>query len=86
MNDTTMKKKFKKQKAADDLRPEYDLSALKNGVRGEYFALRGLIDGTIRPRAAHTCNHQRDEVISNRSYLLGYLGWPGVWRQLFGDF
>jgi hypothetical protein len=50
MNDTTMKKKFKKQKAADDLRPEDDLSALKNGVRGEYFALRGLIDGITRPR------------------------------------
>ena len=32
MNETTMKKKAKKQKATDDLRPEYDFSALKNGV------------------------------------------------------
>jgi hypothetical protein len=33
-----MKKKAKKQRAADDLRPEYDFSALKNGVRGKYAA------------------------------------------------
>jgi hypothetical protein len=33
-----MKKKVKKQKALDDLRPEYDFSALKNGVRGKYGA------------------------------------------------
>jgi hypothetical protein len=32
-----MKKKPKKQKT-DDLRPEYDFSALKNGVRGKYAA------------------------------------------------
>ena len=33
-----MKKKTKKQGVADDLRPEYDFSALKNGVRGKYAA------------------------------------------------
>ena len=33
-----MKKKAKKQRAADDLRPEYDFSRLKNGVRGKYAA------------------------------------------------
>jgi hypothetical protein len=31
------KKKIKKQKA-DELRPEYDFSKLKNGVRGKYAA------------------------------------------------
>jgi len=33
-----MKKKTKKKKSADDLRPEYDFSALKNGVHGKYVA------------------------------------------------
>jgi hypothetical protein len=33
--ETTMTKKSKK---APELRKEYDLSALKNGVRGKYFA------------------------------------------------
>jgi hypothetical protein len=31
-----MKKKAKKQEAADELRSEYDFSTLKNGVRGKY--------------------------------------------------
>jgi len=35
MNETIMKKKAKKEKT-EDLRPEYDFSALKNGVRGKY--------------------------------------------------
>jgi len=39
MNEPYEKKKTKKQKATDDLRPEYDFSAFKNGVRGKYFAL-----------------------------------------------
>jgi hypothetical protein len=38
VNEMIMKKKAKKQGAADDLRPEYDFSALKNGVRGKYAA------------------------------------------------
>jgi hypothetical protein len=38
VNETTMKKKIKKLKADDDLRPEYDFSALKSGVRGKYAA------------------------------------------------
>ncbi len=29
-------KKANKREMADDLRPEYDLSELKNGVRGKY--------------------------------------------------
>jgi hypothetical protein len=33
-----MKKKVKKQETTDELRPEYDFSALKNGVRGKYAA------------------------------------------------
>jgi hypothetical protein len=33
-----MKKKAKKQEAADELRPGYNFSALKNGVRGKYAA------------------------------------------------
>jgi hypothetical protein len=33
-----MKKKAKKQEAADELRSEYDFSTLKNGVRGKYAA------------------------------------------------
>jgi len=33
-----LKKKAKKQGAADDLRPEYDFAALKNGVRDKYAA------------------------------------------------
>jgi hypothetical protein len=33
-----MKKGTKKRKARDELRREYDLSQLKNGVRGKYFA------------------------------------------------
>jgi hypothetical protein len=33
-----MKKKAKKQGAADDLHPEYEFFALKNGVRGKYAA------------------------------------------------
>jgi hypothetical protein len=33
-----MKKRPKKQTANDELRPEYDLSKLKGGVRGEYLA------------------------------------------------
>jgi len=35
MNETIMKKKAKKEKT-EDLRPEYDFSALKNGLRGKY--------------------------------------------------
>jgi len=31
-----MKRTTKKKKAADELRPEYDLSSLKGGVRGKY--------------------------------------------------
>jgi hypothetical protein len=37
-NEMIMKKKAKNQKISDDLRPEYDFSALKNGVRGKYAA------------------------------------------------
>jgi len=37
VNETIMKEKTEKEKA-DDLRPEYDFSALKNGVRGKYTA------------------------------------------------
>jgi hypothetical protein len=49
-----MKKKSKNQKAADELRPEYDFSALKNGVRGKYAALQTVIRPTKRPRrSAH---------------------------------
>jgi len=33
-----MKKTTKKRKAADELRQQYDLSSLKGGVRGKYFA------------------------------------------------
>ncbi|HTU32914.1 MAG TPA: hypothetical protein VMF66_03835 [Candidatus Acidoferrum sp.] len=33
-----MKKRTKKHEADDDLRAEYDLSALEHGVRGKYFA------------------------------------------------
>jgi hypothetical protein len=33
-----MKKKGKKKKAADELRPEHDFSKLGNGVRGKYTA------------------------------------------------
>jgi hypothetical protein len=57
MNEPYEKKKTKKQKATDDLRPEYDFSAFKNGVRGKYFALRRLIDGTKRPGAAPPERH-----------------------------
>jgi hypothetical protein len=32
------KKKTKKQGLGEDLRPEYDFSTLKNGVRGKYAA------------------------------------------------
>jgi hypothetical protein len=38
VSETIMKKKAKKQEAADELRPEYDFSALKGGVRGKYAA------------------------------------------------
>jgi hypothetical protein len=41
-----MKKKPKNQKAADELRPEYDFSTLKNGVRGKYAGLLTLIRPT----------------------------------------
>jgi hypothetical protein len=44
-----MKKKSKNQKAADDLRPEYDFSKMEHGVRGKYVALRTLIRITKRP-------------------------------------
>lgn len=33
-----MKKKAKKRGQRDELRPEYDLSKLKDGVRGKYVA------------------------------------------------
>jgi hypothetical protein len=33
-----MKKKRRKRSRSDELRPEYDLSKLKNGVRGKYLA------------------------------------------------
>jgi len=33
-----MKKRTEKRKTADELRPEYDLSRLKGGARGRYFA------------------------------------------------
>lgn len=33
-----MKKRPKKQRAKDELRPEYDLAKLKGGVRGKYAA------------------------------------------------
>lgn len=33
-----MKKRTEKRAAKDDLRPEYDFSALKRGVRGKYLA------------------------------------------------
>ena len=33
-----MKKRIEKPPPADDLRREYDLSKLKRGVRGKYFA------------------------------------------------
>jgi len=33
-----MKKRIEKRRAADGLRPEYDLSKLKGGARGKYFA------------------------------------------------
>jgi hypothetical protein len=33
-----VKKKPKNQRAADELRPEYDFSTLKHGVRGKYAA------------------------------------------------
>jgi hypothetical protein len=48
-----MKKKDKKKKAADELRPEYDFSKLGNGVRGKYVALRTAIHETKRPRPAN---------------------------------
>ena len=33
-----MKKRIEKMKKADELRPEYDLSKLRGGVRGKYAA------------------------------------------------
>jgi hypothetical protein len=55
MNGTAMKKKAKKRKAADDLGPEYDFSALKNSVRGKYAArFSAGTNLTKRPRrSAH---------------------------------
>jgi hypothetical protein len=38
VNETIIRKTAKKQEEADELRPEYDFSALKNGVRGKYAA------------------------------------------------
>jgi hypothetical protein len=48
-----MKKKGKKKKAVDELRPEYDFSKLKNGARGKYVASRSAIHETKRPRPAY---------------------------------
>jgi hypothetical protein len=45
-----VKKNPKNQKAVDELRPEYDFSALRNGARGKYAALLTLIRPTKRPR------------------------------------
>src|SRR5208282_2291747 len=36
--ENTMKKRVEKRKPAGELRPEYDLSRLKGGVRGKYLA------------------------------------------------
>lgn len=38
VNEMNMKKKAKRQGNDNDLRPEYDFSALKDGVRGKYAA------------------------------------------------
>jgi hypothetical protein len=48
-----MKKKGKKKKAADELRPEYDFSKLGNGVHGKYAALRTAIQETKPPRPGY---------------------------------
>ena len=40
-SENDMKKRTEKRKLPDELRPEYDLSNLKGGVRGKYTALRG---------------------------------------------
>jgi hypothetical protein len=39
-----MRKRSQNRKTVDELRPEYDLSELKGGVRGKYAA--GYADGT----------------------------------------
>jgi hypothetical protein len=37
-NENNMKKKTEKRERRDEMRPEYDLSTLKGGVRGKYIA------------------------------------------------
>jgi hypothetical protein len=51
-----MKKKISARRSDDDLRPEYDLTRLKGGVRGKYY--RQAIAGTnlvlLEPDVART--------------------------------
>ncbi|MGZ5436518.1 MAG: hypothetical protein ACXWID_19565 [Pyrinomonadaceae bacterium] len=58
-----MKKELRETKRNDELRPEYDLSKLKGGVRGKYY--RQAIAGknqTLSEIAACNRRRQRSEV------------------------